>query len=454
MADVIPFRGILYNQEKIGDMSKVVAPPYDVITPGLQDALYRRHPYNIVRLILGKIEPDDRPGCDRYSRAADELRRWKDEGVLVRDERPAIYCYTQTYTVDGSKRTRKGFIALSRLEAFGKGRVYPHESTLAGPKQDRLKLMEACRANFCCIFSLYRDDRTVTSLLEEGIRESAPIIDILDDDGIENRLWRIDDPEVIKGISSAMEGRRLFIADGHHRYETALTYRNMMKEKTAGFTGREAFNYVMMYFSSMDDEGLAIMPTHRVVHSIEGFEPVSFLKRCTEYFDVDEITFEDGGEPKARERLAGLMKHKGQSLPAFGLYIRGLNAYHLLTLKSRDIMDRVSSGSMPEVFKELDVTILHSLVLSRILGLTEESQKRQENIIYIKDLSTAIDETRKGKNQLAFLLNPTRIEQVKAVAEAGYVMPQKSTYFYPKLLSGIVINSLEAEEAVVLPAEL
>lgn len=456
MSEILPFKGVLFNPEKVGDLNKVMAPPYDVISPKLQDDLYSRHPNNIVRLEFGKTSPGDSGGNDRYSRAASFLHKWLADGELVRDERPAIYYYTQTYTLaDGKKQTRKGFIALSKLQEFGKGSIHPHEKTLSGPKADRLKLMQACESNFSCIFSLYSEPELgINRTLDEAAKGMAPLISVVDDDGIENRLWRIDEPRVTGRVSEAMRGKPLFIADGHHRYETALNYRNLMREKNRNYTGNEPYNYVMMYFSNMDDQGMTIWPTHRVIHSLKGFDAYSFIKECKNYFDFEEFAFDDRSEPEARKNFINRVGAAGKTATSFGLFIRGGNVYYVLTLKTKDMMDRVFGDKIPDVFKGLDVTVLHSLILNRILGITQEAQEKQENLIYVKSYDEAVSAGKKDSNQLVFILNPTRIQQVKSVAEAGLVMPQKSTYFYPKLLTGLVMNLLEENTQVAAPAKV
>src|SRR3990167_1914569 len=259
MAEIVPFRGILYNPKEVEDLNEVMAPPYDVISPEYQDMLYQMHPNNIIRLILGKTFPDDAPGNDRYSRAAAEFKKWQDKEVLKRDKIPAIYYYVQVYKVgtdlksvhNGHRKVRKGFMALARLEEFGKGGIHPHEKTLAGPKADRLRLMEACDANFCCLFFLYSEpEKTVNMLLEDCCVTGAPLIDVMDDDGVESKVWRIEGQGIIKKVIAVISDKPLFIADGHHRYETALNYRNTMKGRVKNYSGKESFNYVMLYFSN------------------------------------------------------------------------------------------------------------------------------------------------------------------------------------------------------------
>src|SRR3990170_1353995 len=448
MAEIVPFRGVLYNPAKVGDLNKVMAPPYDVISPKKQDELYERHPNNIIRIILGKTSPEDTQGADRYSRSAADLEKWLGEGVLAHDEKSALYYYTQTYTQDGSKHTRKGFIGLSRLVDFGKG-IHPHEKTLSGPKADRLKLMQACDANMSCIFTLYSDPvLRVNKLLEAASAGKAPDIDVTDDDGIVNRIWRVDDQQTLNGVTESMKDKSLFIADGHHRYETALNYRNEMRAKAGSYTGNEPFNFIMMYFSNMDDEGMTIWPTHRVVHSLKDFDADAFLSKCKEYFDCREFAYAASSEPEVRASFLKELEKSGAKTVSLGLHLRARDIYYLLSFKSNDMMDKVFGDSIPEVFKGLDVTVLHSLVFARILGMTQEAQEKQQNLIYVKSYDEAISACSNDQNQLVFLLNATKIEQVKSVALAGFVMPQKSTYFYPKLLSGLTLNLFDSKAAL------
>jgi uncharacterized protein (DUF1015 family) len=417
MAIIIPFRGLLYNPEKVGDLSIVMAPPYDVVTPEFQENLYKRHPNNIVRLILNKTTPEDKPGSDRYSRAARDLRTWVNEGVLIRDKVPAIYYLTQ------------------------------HETTLTGPKEDRLKLIKACNANLSSIFAIYPEpgvspEDRIISILGSGAA-GDPVIEVRGDDNAVNRLWRINDPGVIERVAHKMEAKTLLIADGHHRYETALNYRNMMNGELKNPTGEEPFDFVMMYFSSMEGEGLEVLPIHRVIHSLGGFVGETFVDICQEYFDLEEFSFDESTEPGVREEFFKKIGEGAVEMSRFGLYLKGKKGYYILTLKTKKLIDDIFGDTIPEVYKALDVTVLHSLILKNILGITREDQERQKNIIYVTGLDNALEEGRGGENQMVFFMNPTKVEQVKAVSEAGLLMPQKSTYFYPKLPSGLVINLLD-----------
>lgn len=447
MPDIRPMRALLYNAEKVGDMNKVMAPPYDVISPGMQDELYNKHPNNIVRLEYGKIYDNDAEGGDRYSRAAVDFRKWIDEGVLLRDALPAIYYYCQIYKDDaGLSHTRKGFTALTKLEEFGKGRVHPHEKTLSGPKADRLKLMNACSANFSPIFSIYSDPAlTVNAILDKATAGTKAAIDVVDKDGIVNKVWRVADPSVISAVCNEMKGRALFIADGHHRYETAINYRNRMREDAGKYTDEEPYNFIMMYFSNMDDEGMTIWPTHRIIHSLPDFDGKRILKECANYFNVERLDYTQDSEEEVAKAFVKKLEGMGEVTNAFGLHIKGDDSFYLLAIKSKDTMDKVFGASIPEVFKNLDVTVLHSLIFAKVLGITQEAQEKQTNLIYVKSTHEALDAVKKDEMQLVFLLNATKIGQVKSVAEAGFVMPQKSTYFYPKLLSGLLLNQLSGD---------
>ncbi len=424
MPTIIPFRGYRYNQSKVA-ISDVVAPPYDVISPEQQATLYDASPFNVVRLILGREE-------DRYVSAARNFEEWQRTDVLVRDESPGLYLLHQEFEDrEGRTVTRKGFIALCRLEEFEKRIVLPHERTHAKPREDRFQLFKATNANFSQVFSLYADPEKEIDRLLNGIAQASPTVDVLFED-VQHRLWRIDDQQAIRGVQEFLHGKQALIADGHHRYETALAYRDLMRFKNPTHSGQELYNYIMMFFSNIDDDGLVIYPTHRVVHSLPQWDGRSFLKKLEEYFIVRDI------------RDVGLLHEgmKSSSVCAFGLAMSDAPVLNLLTLKPLPSPQELIEESLPPEVKALDVTILHHLILKTLLGISVEAQEHKANLEYVKDVRQALDAVEKGKAQLAFLVNPTTIEQVRAVAKAGHTMPQKSTYFYPKLLSGLVINKL------------
>ncbi len=425
MPEIRPFRGILYNQSKV-DISQVVAPPYDVISPEQQAHLYDRDQYNVVRLVLGREE-------DRYTTAAQHFERWQKEKILMRDQQPAIYVLVQTFqTHEGKTHQRKGFIALCKLEEFSKGGILPHEKTLSQPREDRLKLLMKTKANFSQIFGLYSNqDKRIGKTLE-SVEQCPPLVNV-DFEGVNNKLWRITDRESISSIAHEMLTKEILIADGHHRYETALSFRNMMKAQNPKHNRQELYNYVMMYFTNIDDEGLVILPTHRLVHGLKNFHPENFLKGLKKYFELQTKTVR-------AEFFQGLKALKSY---AFGIALANHPSYVLARLQSERLLSEMVPNRLPDEIKKLDVTILHSYIIGKLLGITHQAQEQQSNLVYVKDADVAVHSVEQGKVQLAFLMNPTRIEQVRAVSKAGYTMPQKSTYFYPKLLSGLVINTLE-----------
>lgn len=439
MAIIAPLRGVLYNPEKAGDISNVAAPPYDVISPRKQEELYQKSSYNVVRLEYGKEYPVDSEAENRYTRASEEFKKWLESGVLVRDEAPAIYLYEQDYVgKDGSIKTRKGFIARVRLEEFDSGVILPHERTLSGPKTDRLKLIKACRANFSPIFSLYSDPDMRTDNLLSGATKESPIINFNDEDGISHRLWKVTDEEVIKRLQEEMADKMIFIADGHHRYETALNYRNEVITTHPHFTGTESFNYTLMYFSNMDDEGLTVFPTHRLIYGLGDFNPGLFEERLSENFEIERFQDIKGNMKAFLERLS----EKGKDTHSFGVYAKGWNSAAIITLKNEGTMDGFATEHSI-AYRRLDVTILHTLIIENILGISRERQERKENIEYIQDEMEGLSKVMDGSRQILFILNPTKVREVEDVARAKDKMPQKSTYFYPKVPTGLVINVID-----------
>lgn len=447
MAKIAPFCGLRYNLQRIQNPAAVMAPPYDVISASLQENLYQRHPFNVVRLILGKTGPGDADNNNRYTRASADFLAWQQEGVLVRDREPSIYLYDQEFPMEGGVMVvRKGFIALTRLEDFSSGVVKPHEKTLAGPKADRLLLTKACGANFSPIFSLYSDPCCVLEALTRGLREQPADLAVTDDDGVQHRLWQVTDPGTIAKAQSLLDNKPLFIADGHHRYETALNYRDFQRERHPDFTGKELFNYVLMYFANMEDQGMQIFPTHRLIFNLVDFSLESFLQALQEDFEVTSFSL-DPSDQQARSEARSRLKQQGEEGHALGLYAGG-NIFYLLSLRDEHVMDRFFPQKTPNALKTLDVSILHRLVLEGLLGITIEAQEQQLNLKYVKGFDEAFELVQVGEFPLAFLMNPTRMIEVREVANAGEKMPQKSTYFYPKLLSGLVINPLVEGERI------
>lgn len=445
MAKIVPFRALRYNLARIAQPASVMAPPYDVISPELQEDLYRRNPFNVVRLILGKTSEEDTEANNRYTRAAADFQLWQQEGILVRDTEPSVYLYDQQYPVEeGRMVVRRGFMALTRLEDFSSGVVKPHEKTLSGPKTDRLNLTLACGANFSPIFSLYSDPCCVLEALTRKEKERGPDIEVADDDGVIHRLWRVSDPSIVSKAQGLLDNKPLFIADGHHRYETALNYRNIMREKHRDFTGRELFNYVLMYFANMEDQGMLIFPTHRLVFGLPDFRLQNLLPQLGEFFEVREDAV-DPADPGSRSAAREKLRTIGGERRTLGLYAGGEKIYYL-TLRDEKVMDRFFDAKSPKALRTLDVSILHRLVLEELLHVTPEAQEQQTNLKYVKNFDEPFELVARGEFQMAFLMNPTRMSEVRDVANAGEKMPQKSTYFYPKLLSGLVINKIAEGE--------
>ena len=446
MAKIIPFKGILYNKEKIRDIKDVVAPPYDVISPAEQEELYKRHENNVVRLILGKESNSDTPDNNRYTKARDSFDSWQRDSILIKDAFPSIYVYSQEYhlgeTEGFEKKRRLGLIALSKLEDFGEGKIHPHENTLAKPKEDRLKLMQHCNANFSSIFGLFSDpSKRIDSVLKDYMRHS-PLYDLVDDAGMRHTLWAIRDNRAIQIITSVMSDKQIFIADGHHRYETAINYRNEMRGKLPDFSGEELYNYVMMYFTNTNSEGLSILPIHRLVSNLSNFDKKKIVEKAGEFFNIEKLSFNESDEKTVKQKLFSDIKERGEKEHIFGMYL-GNDEYLLLTLKDEDVLDRLITNSRHPSWKKLDVTILHTLLIEKVLRISEKNLAEQKNITYTISGDEAIKDVKAGKYQIALFLNPTKIEDVKDVAAAGEKMPQKSTFFYPKLITGLVMNKLE-----------
>jgi uncharacterized protein (DUF1015 family) len=419
-----PLRALLYNPAVAGDPARLVAPPYDLIGAERQRELYERSPFNIVRLELGR-------GADRYGEAAATLRDWLQRGVLVRAAAPAIYLYTQTFELDARTRRRDGFIARIRLEEFARGRILPHEGTFPAAKEDRLKLLTAIRTNTSSIFGLYSGAHPELDRLRGTVAARPALIDLVDDLAIRNQLRAIETPAEIAVIQRALGAPHLLIADGHHRYETALNYRRE-RRRSENPVAPQSFDYTMMTLVACNDPGLVILPTHRVVRALDPAGLARFCERARQWFDIEE--FDTPAAMRARVAAAG----RG----ALGLALR--SQPRLLVLLLRDLATLADElPDSPAEVRELDVSILHTLVFDRIFGLRAGDIRKGGNIEYTIDASAALDAVRAGRADGAFLMNPPSIGDVERVSDAGATMPEKSTYFHPKLLTGLVMNPLD-----------
>ncbi len=440
MATVLPFNGILYNQKKIGDLSAVVTPPYDVISPEEQIRFYERHPNNVIRLDLGKKTTDDHEKDNVNTRAAGYFYDWISQGVLVQDTEPSLYLTTLDFQLSGRMMIRYGMIALVGLEPFEKRIVLPHEKTFSKVKSERLDLMKACHANFSQIFSLYSDREGILDLLKEAALQSKPVFDILDDRQDRHRMWRITNPAVQAKVTGLMKDKRLFIADGHHRYETALNYRTWRSENDPEFTAHHPANFVMMYLCSMEDPGLIVLPAHRMLIDVEVEKIKTLPDRLAQYFEITRIPFADNQKKKALDSLLAMLE-KHESKNAIGTYSKGSDAFLHMVLK-KGVMEATFGNQLPESLRQLDVTVLTRLILMEILGFNGSHLDNEKLITYSSNVEKTIESVAKGESDVCFILNPTRIEQVKRIAEEGQIMPRKTTYFFPKALTGQVFNRL------------
>ena len=441
MARIYPFRAWRYNPSAVR-LDDVATQPYDKISPAMQQAYYQRSPFNLVRIILGLPELfDAERGESVYTRAARDFSAWREQGVLIQEKDPCIFAYAQRFKVPGTEivKERRGFIALGKLHDYADQVVFRHEQTLSKPKSDRLNLLKATHAHFGQIFMLYSDPAgSVEKTLYDNNGPAAA--EVTDEYGVLHRLWRVSDPAAIRMLTTAMADKKLIIADGHHRYETALNY---SKEHAPAAPARSESNpsdlpkpaypeaAVMMTFVNMDSDGLVILPTHRVVHSLEGFDPAAFRAKAEEFFEVEALPAAD-----ASSYIETLKVQKGTAFVA-------VTRSGALLLRSKPEATAVALAGLPDRQRQLDLSHLHSIVLDRLLGLEAEKVREQTNLRYLRDAGEAVEQVRRGQADISFLTNPVSMEQLREVAFAGDVMPQKSTDFFPKLLSGLAIYALD-----------
>jgi uncharacterized protein (DUF1015 family) len=442
MAHIAPFRALRYDPAQV-DLSQVVTQPYDKITAEMQERYYAADPHNLVRIILGKGEQADHAGENTYTRAGAYFQDWRQQGVFLQEAQPSIYSYVQHFTAPGSGKEleRRGFIALGQLEDYADGVVFRHEQTLAKPKADRLDLLRATRAHFGQLFMLYSDPAgEIDGLLTAAV---APDIDTRDEYGVRHQVSKVSDPDLINLVRSKMRDKKLIIADGHHRYETALNYRNERRSTadTAPPTrtfkvSSEIYPYemVMMTFVNMESPGLLILPTHRVVHGLASFSAEELRRRAKQYFSVEEV---DPAVDAAR--ATGILREAGHA----GTALVAVTADRVFLLDTPQAVGSNFFTGLSLRQQSLDVVQLHKCLLESVLGISEEAVRNQRNVSYVRDAGEAMARVRSGGAHVAFLMNPVRMRQVRDIAFAGEVLPQKSTDFYPKLLSGLTIYALE-----------
>lgn len=429
MATIKGFKGMRYNLETAGEISKLCCPPYDIISEEQRLDYIKENEYNVIRLELPK------EGENPYANAKNILEMWKDKGVLISEDKPAIYIYEEEFTAYGSRKSIKGIIARVKLEEFSKGIILPHEFTLSKAKEDRLNLMKATNCNFSQIYALYMDEEhTTLSTIDEQSASNAEL-EFTDNDNVTHRLWIVTDEKVLSKLSADFADRKLYIADGHHRYETALNYRNYCRENGFSKEG-DAQDYQMIYLVDMEHPGLVVFPTHRLVRDLADFDKEKVLEGCKKYFDITKMQ----GTSTMESDLASLYN---EGKKAFGFYC-GNDEWYLLVLKNIEIMKELLP-QLSTASQQLDVTVLHSLILEEIFGINKENMANQINLTYTKFFEEAISSVDSGKSQCSFVLNPTRVTEIRDVAAAGEKMPQKSTYFYPKMITGMVMNDLSID---------
>jgi uncharacterized protein (DUF1015 family) len=432
MAEVRPFRGLMYNARKVS-LEKVVTQPYDKISRDMQERYYALDPHNIVRVILGRNLEGDTAGNNVYTRAAATLREWRGAGVIEPMPDLSFVACFQRFTIPGTteQRLRKGFIGLGRLEDYSSKIVFPHERTLAGPKQDRLQLLRHTKTHFEQIFMLYEDPEKRIDALLDSAAQARPDIEVTDEYGVTHTLWILNDPAIAGEIQAAMNGKKLIIADGHHRYETALAYRDEQRAQ-GGNSADAAYDWLPMTFFNIHTPALTVLPTHRIVQRLQIFSSAKFFEHASEFFDIEPA-------PSAAEAFAGALIEAGRSRLTIGVAAEGGRRCALLRLKESNLASVMSDLSPRQ--RALDVVVLHRLLIERCLGVTEEAVKHESNISYVREFDAALKAVASGA-QVAFLLNPVRLEQMRDIVYEGNVMPQKSTDFYPKVLSGLLLYSL------------
>ncbi len=435
MPDIQAFRGIRYDSKHVGSLSNVVCPPYDVIDAKFQDELYKKHPANFVRLELNREEPGDDEQNNKYSRAARFFENWRKEGVLQSETQPAIYVYHQVFSYGGREFTRRGFMCRCRTVRFGQGNIYPHEETMSGPKQDRLLLTRATRANLSQIFGLYPDPSNASQDLLEKTIVGQTAIEATDHLGVLHRMWTVTDPAVISQLTGLMGDKPIFIADGHHRYETACNYRDEVAAANGGTLGdNHPANFVLMVCIGMDDPGLIVLPTHRLFHGIPALDSSELAAKLGDTFACRIV---GEGSDLAESVWDTIESEEEQG--AIGLFTQKDERWTIarLTDAGRKRMAEIATDHS-EDWQDLGVALLHRLLIDTLLGAKGHPKPH-----YVHLVSEVVESLETGEYSLAALVMPATVDHIRSISEHGERMPAKSTYFYPKLLGGLVVNPLE-----------
>jgi len=438
MAEVQPFRGLRYNVERTGDISSLISPPYDIISPEEQQFYYRQSPYNVIRLELGEEQPFDSPENNKYTRAADTLKKWLEEGILFREPVPAFYIFEHRFIHQGVMKRRWGLTARVRLGSQSVGEARPHEVTLESRIGDRLNLLRSCRVNFSPILGMVR--KGLLPLLLQLTRDN-PDLSAVDHQGIAHNMWVIRDEKSLAEVSAWYAHKALYIADGHHRYETALAYQREQQAARSHCSGSEAFNFVMMTLADAEDPGTIALPTHRLVRLPQPQSSAKLREELSLFFNVEDCDPSGGTLPERLKTWLGILEEQGKRGTAMGLYGLNNQRLYVITPRQKTKLQAMLPSSYSQDWKDSDVTLLHWIILRQIMGINTP-QKEEECLGYTLDEQEAINRVNSGEYQLAFLMNPVPIPKVLAVADAGDRMPPKSTYFYPKLPTGLVMYPL------------
>lgn len=423
MAEIKAFKGMRYTDNG-GTLNTLVCPPYDIISDAQRGEYIERNPYNIIRLELPK------GGDERYREAGNTLDKWLDKEILACDGEDSVYVYEMQFTANGARHSLKGFVSLVRLTDFSEGIVLPHEETLSKAKQDRFDLMSETFCNFSQIYSLYMDEDNSVYGMIGRCSNGAPDMEVTDGEGTVHRMWRVSDKDTISKLTEAFADKKLYIADGHHRYETALNFHRSLCAEGKAVPGDES-GYVMMMLVNMENSGLVVFPTHRIVHGLSEFDAEKIIDQCRNYFTVAEA-------PDEGRMQAALNKAYDEGKKAFAMYV-GAGKCFVMTLKDETAVKKLLPD-MSEAYCGLDVSVLHSLVLERIFGIDKENMANQKNLGYTRSCEEALRAVDMDGANCSFILNPTKVSEIRDVAAAGEKMPQKSTYFYPKLITGLVMN--------------
>jgi uncharacterized protein (DUF1015 family) len=438
--EVRAFRALHYNPEKIDDIGLCLAQPYDVISPQQQDAYYAQHPCNVIRLILNKERPGDGEKDNPYTRAKTHLEQWQVEGVIRETGRPSFWVYEQSFDISeiGGKKV-KGFIGLVRLQDYEERKILPHEKIMTRPLEDRIHLMRTTETQFEYIWSIYRDKAYVIDNILDEAENNKPIIDFYEESTlVHHRMWRLLDDEKCRIISRTMEHLTIYIADGHHRYQAMLNIRDEMRKRYPDAGPDAPWEFIMMFLVNSEHEGLTVLPTHRTLYGLQ-FSNLSELHlSILEHFHVKSYSYSSNNEGQARKRWLRDLRDVEPGVHKFGALITKLNRYFLITLKDSEAYEEMVDIPYSSEWKLLDVNILNTLILQRIVGLTEGELSAQTNVAYTKDLEAALQSVRNGSVQVALILNATRLGDIITIAENNERMPRKSTHFYPKPLSGLL----------------